>query len=361
MRRRMCALLLLLPALALSQSPSPVATYSIVAWDSISGDLGVAVQSKFLASGAVVPHAKAGIGAIATQAWANTSFGPRGLDLLAQGMSAYQTGQALLQSDPDTAMRQIGIVDPRGGTFTFTGSKCQQSAGALEGRGYTVQGNILASTGVLLAMARTFETATGSLAERMLNALDAAERAGGDRRGRQSAALLVVRSNGGYGGFDDRYVDLRVDDDSLPLVELRRIYRLWEQTFLLDAQARAVQDFARQKNFAASQQERQRIADVLNRLLKEKPDDAETLSNVAWMLMTYDIDRQQALELAKRAARLEPGNLAYLSTLAECHLQVGNFDQAIAIGSELVSKDPGNDVYWRRLQAYKEAKQASGR
>jgi uncharacterized Ntn-hydrolase superfamily protein len=368
MRTAMIPLLLVLSfvsgAAATDLRPSasvPVATYSIVAWDSVSGDLGVAVQSKFLAVGAVVPYARAGIGAIATQAWANTTYGPRGLDLLTQGMTAFQTGQMLLENDPDSGSRQVGIVDARGSAFSFSGSKCEPSSGSIEGRGYAVQGNILASTGVLIAMARTFETSQGTLAERLLNALEAGEKSGGDRRGRQSAALLVVRDRGGYGGFDDRYIDLRVDDDSLPLPELRRLYRLWERTFLIESQARAVNEFARQKNFAASQQERQRIAGVLNRMLKEKPDDPETLSNVAWMLTTYDIDRMQALELAKRAAKLAPGIPAYLHTLAECHFQLGNFDEAIAIGSELVSKDPGNDTYWRQLQAYREGKQKAGK
>jgi uncharacterized Ntn-hydrolase superfamily protein len=368
MRSAMFALLLILSLASgaagtdLRTSASiPVATYSIVAWDSVSGDLGIAVQSKFLAVGAVVPYARAGIGAIATQAWANTTYGPRGLDLLSQGMSAFQAGRMLLENDPDSGSRQVGIVDARGNAFSFSGSKCEPSSGSIEGRGYAVQGNILASTGVLVAMARTFETSSGTLAERLLNALEAGEKSGGDRRGRQSAALLVVRDRGGYGGFDDRYIDLRVDDDSLPLPELRRLYRLWERTFLIEAQARAVNEFARQKNFAASQQERQRIAGVLNRMLKEKPDDPETLSNVAWMLTTYDIDRMQALELAKRAAKLAPGVPAYLHTLAECHFQLGNFDEAIAIGSELVSKDPGNDTYWRQLQAYREGKQKAGK
>jgi uncharacterized Ntn-hydrolase superfamily protein len=338
-----------------------VATYSIVAWDSATGDLGVAVQSKFLGVGAVVPYARAGVGAVATQAWANTTFGPKGLLLLEQGNDAQRVVETLLATDTGSAARQIGVVSARGGAYAFTGSSCQPYAGHIIGRGYTAQGNILAGEEVVKAMARTFELSGGDLADRLMAALDAAERAGGDKRGRQSAALLVVREHGGYGGFNDRLVDIRVDDDSLPLVELHRLYRLWQGTFLVDANLRSADALQADGKYTESQAVIQRVVAALNIQLRDRPDDPDVLNNVAWTLATHDIDRARALELAKRAVKLAPKRTDILDTMAECHFRLGNFDEAIAIESELVSRDPSNDGFWKQLQKFKDAKQHSGR
>lgn len=334
-----------------------VATYSIVGWDSVTGDLGVAVQSKFLGVGAVVPHAKAGVGAIATQAFANPNYGPRGLELLEKGMSAKDVVEILISSDTGASQRQLGIVDANGNSFAYTGSSCQPYANHLSGRGYTVQGNILAGEAVVRAMAVTFEISSGDLAERLLSALEAAEKAGGDRRGKQSAALLVVREKGGYGGFNDRFIDIRVDDNSLPLVELRRLYDLWQGTFLLNARMRAIDDFNSKRKFTAAEIEKKRMTEGLNNELRSKPDDPESLNRIAWILAINDIDRIRALELSKRAVKLAPTNLDFLNTMAECHYRQGNYDEAIAIESELVGKDPSNEQYWKQLQKFKEAKQ----
>ncbi|MBI4546720.1 MAG: DUF1028 domain-containing protein [Ignavibacteriae bacterium] len=338
-----------------------VSTYSIVAWDSITGDVGVAVQSKFLAVGAVVPYAKAGIGAIATQAWANTTYGPRGVEMLESGMNAQQVVEMLISGDTGANQRQVAVVDARGNAFAYTGSGCQEWAGHITGSGYSVQGNILASDLVVKAMARTFEITSGDLAERLLSSLEAAEKAGGDKRGRQSAALLVVRESGGYSGFNDRFIDIRVDDDSMPLVELRRIYNLWKQTFLADAQMRLVELLNKKRKFSAAETVMKRAVDDLNAEVRNRPDDPEVLNRVAWTLASNDIDRERALELAKRAVKLAPGKLSYLDTLAECHYRLGHYEEAIAIESELVAKDPANDHYWRQLQKFKEAKQKGGR
>jgi len=200
-----------------------VATFSIVAFDPASGELGVAVQSKFLAVGAVVPWARAGVGAVATQAMANVSFGPRGLDLLSEGITAEETIEALISADEGREDRQIGVVDARGRTATFTGDGCFDWAGGVTGDHYAAQGNILIGEETVRAMTRAYEETTGDLAGRLLVALDAGQEAGGDSRGRQSAALLVVREGGGYGGQSDRVVDLRVDDHSDPIKELMRI------------------------------------------------------------------------------------------------------------------------------------------
>ncbi|QBD79344.1 DUF1028 domain-containing protein [Ktedonosporobacter rubrisoli] len=201
-------------------------TFSIVARDPQHGELGIAVQSKFLAVGAVVPWAKAGVGAIATQAWANASYGPKGLELLASGLSAAETVEKLTSEDEGHADRQIGIVGASGKPATYTGTGCFSWAGGLTGDDYACQGNILVGAETVQAMARTFEETQGLLCDRLLAALAAGQAAGGDSRGQQSAALLVVRPQGGYSGFNDRFIDLRVDDHPQPIEELQRILKL---------------------------------------------------------------------------------------------------------------------------------------
>lgn len=201
-------------------------TFSIVAYDPHSGDLGVAVQSKFLAVGTAVPWARAGIGAIATQAWANLSYGPEGLERLAAGATAQETLDALVAVDDGRALRQAGIVDAQGRAASYTGDECTTWAGHIVGEGFACQGNILVSEETVQAMARAFREAAGELAERLVAALAAGQSAGGDRRGQESAALLVVRAGGSYGGYNDRYIDLRVDDHPHPIAELARLLQL---------------------------------------------------------------------------------------------------------------------------------------
>jgi uncharacterized Ntn-hydrolase superfamily protein len=201
-----------------------VATFSIVAFDPVTKELGVAVQSKFVSVGAVVPWARAGVGAIATQAKANTRYGPKGLALLAQGKKAAEVIKILTQADREKPLRQVGIVTATGDSANFTGSRCYSWAGGRSGVNYTVQGNILAGEKVVTAMAKSFEESNGVLGERLIQALEAGQAAGGDRRGRQSAALLVVREGWGYAGYNDRMRDVRVDDHPSPIKELKRIY-----------------------------------------------------------------------------------------------------------------------------------------
>lgn len=207
-----------------------IATFSIVAYDPDDEAWGVAVASKFPAVGAVVPWAEAAAGAVATQSYANTSYGPKGLQLMRQGQSAERALQALLDQDPQRDQRQVGMVDAHGQPATFTGTACLPWAGGLIGRHFAAQGNILAGPQVAQEMGLAFESAHGDLADRLLTALIAGDAAGGDRRGRQSAALLVVRSHAGYGGFNDRWIDYRVDDDPNPLdrlTELLGLHRLY--------------------------------------------------------------------------------------------------------------------------------------
>jgi uncharacterized Ntn-hydrolase superfamily protein len=208
-----------------------ISTYSIVACDLEAGQWGVAVQSKFLAVGSVVPWAEPHVGAVATQAYANPRYGPQGLDLLREGSSAQEVVERLTSADDGRDHRQLGIVDAEGGAATYTGKECLDWAGGRTGEGYAVQGNILVSAETVDALAETFETSSGSLAERLIDCLAAAQAAGGDSRGQQSSALLVVQRDGGYASMSDVVVELRVEDHERPIEELRRIYTLHDEIF----------------------------------------------------------------------------------------------------------------------------------
>ncbi len=207
-------------------------TFSIVAHDADRNEWGIAVQSKFIAVGAVVPWGAAKVGAIATQALANASYGPQGLELLKEGLAADEVVRRLTDPDKQREHRQLGVVDAHGRAAAFTGKECLPWAGHEVGNGFACQGNILFGAEVVRAMAKAFEATPGDLPERLLEALVAGQREGGDRRGMQSAALLVLKDQGGYGGALDRWIDIRVDDDPSPIEELYRVFRLYDLTLL---------------------------------------------------------------------------------------------------------------------------------
>ena len=206
-------------------------TFSIVACDLEEQAWGVAVASKFPAVGAVVPFAQAEAGAVATQSFANTSFGPRGLELMSKGFSAQAALDELLNNDSEKELRQVGLVDSKGGSVTFTGSGCFAWAGGITGKGYAIQGNVLASGKVIPEMEQAFLKAKGNLPARLHAALLAGDRAGGDKRGRQSAAIYVVKPKAGYGGYLDRWLDYRVDDHEDPVPRLAELLELHELYF----------------------------------------------------------------------------------------------------------------------------------
>jgi uncharacterized Ntn-hydrolase superfamily protein len=206
-------------------------TFSIVAADLETGEVGVAVQSKFLSVGAVVPFVRAGAGAIATQAFANTAYGPKALDLLANGAAPSDVAAALVADDDGRDDRQFGIVSADGRAASYTGERCITAAGGIAGHGFAAQGNCLAGLAVVDALAATFRASTGHLADRLVAALRAGQACGGDKRGQQSAALVIEKPRGGYAGFNDRYVDLRVDDHAAPIEELARILELHKLYF----------------------------------------------------------------------------------------------------------------------------------
>jgi uncharacterized Ntn-hydrolase superfamily protein len=203
-----------------------ITTFSIVAADLATGDLGIAVASKFLACGAVVPWASAGAGAVATQSFANTAYGPDGVRMMRDGLSAQDALARLLADDADRDLRQVGLVDARGGAAAHTGPGCHAWAGHHVGDGFACQGNILVGQETVDQMAAAFRESKGELSGRLVTALAAGEKAGGDKRGRQASAVYVVRPKGGYGGMNDVLVDLRVDDHSEPVAELRRLLDL---------------------------------------------------------------------------------------------------------------------------------------
>lgn len=208
-------------------STRPINTFSIVGCDPEAGEVGIAVQSKFLAVGNVVPWAKGGVGGVATQSWANLTYGTEGLVLLEQGMHPQDVLDRLTREDEGRDSRQVGIVDIKGRSATFTGKDCADWAGGIAGENFAAQGNILVSAETVTAMAETFQKTEGDLTTKLMMALAAAQRAGGDRRGMQSAALYVVKEGAGYGGGSDRLVDIRVDDHPHPIEELERILVLY--------------------------------------------------------------------------------------------------------------------------------------
>ncbi len=204
----------------------PVHTYSIVARDSVTGDMGVAVQSHWFSVGSLVTWAEAGVGAVATQSFVDPAYGPLGLDLIRAGKTASQALDALLASDPGKDVRQVAMIDAKGNVSTHTGAKCIQGAGHIVGKNYSVQANLMLNEKVWPAMSKAVESANGDLAERMLAALDAAQSVGGDIRGKQSAAILIVKAKSTGRSWADKVMELRVEDNVDPLKELRRLVRV---------------------------------------------------------------------------------------------------------------------------------------
>ncbi len=269
----------------------PVATFSIVAFDETTGELGVAVQSKFFAVGSVVPWARADVGAIASQALGNTTFGPRGLDLIRDGLSLEDVLDHLLTDDEKREQRQIGIVDASGNSIAFTGNECMDWAGHRAGHHYSVQGNILVSEKTVDAMASTFEETEGLLGERLMRTIEAGQEAGGDSRGMQSAAILIVSEGGGYGGYNDRYCDLRVDDHEDPIAELRRIFNIWKEAALITEGYRLLDEGDYEEAIA-----------VGRRAVEQYPKSAECRYHLACYLSRGGMRDEAMRELGKAVA-----------------------------------------------------------
>ncbi len=282
------------PLKAQSEELKTISTFSIVGRDPAAGELGIAVASRFFSVGSVVPWAEANVGAVATQSFANTSFGWRGLELLQNGAAPEEVMEILLRNDDDPERRQVGIVSADGKSVTYTGSKCIPWAGGRSGENYAIQGNILAGESVVTAMEKTFLETEGTLADRLYAALLAGDEQGGDSRGKQSAALLIVKENAGYGGYNDRAIDIRVDDHQEPFKELGRLLNFaqmnysWNQGWTLFTQ----------KKFAEALPHMERAA-------KLAPENPEALYDFAVIQLAAG-EKEMAINTLEKAISLNP-------------------------------------------------------
>jgi uncharacterized Ntn-hydrolase superfamily protein len=271
-----------------------ISTFSIVARDSVTGELGIAVASRFFSVGSVVPWAKANVGAVATQSFANTSFGWRGLELLQEGATPVEALEILLRNDDDPERRQVGIVSFDGKSVTYTGSKCNPWAGGRSGPNYAIQGNILAGESVVTAMEKTFLGTEGTLADRLYAALLSGNEQGGDARGKQSAAMLIVKENAGYGGYTDRAIDIRVDDNPEPFKELGRLLNYaqmnysWNEAWTLFTQKKYLEALP-----------------LMERSAKLAPENPEVLYDLA-VIQSSAGEKEAALKTLEKAVSLNP-------------------------------------------------------
>ncbi len=341
-------------ALAVAFSPSTAgATFSIAAYDSVTQELGVAVQSRAFSVGMAVPWAEASVGAIATQASTNETFGPAGLALLRSGKSAPEVMRALLDADSGSAHRQLGIVDAKGMSANFTGKQCLHWAGGITGSGYSIQGNILAGEAVVKGMERAFLDTKGELAERLLAALVAGQAAGGDKRGMESAAIIVVRPSDQYPEYRYRYVDLRVEDHKDPINELIRVYRILEGQRLAEAHMRYAEFYEKSGKKDLAAMERERVSESLKHALARADIDASTLNGLAWICATNNAHLEEALKAAERAVQLEPKNSGILDTLAEVHYRKGNAAKAIEVETQALALSPDDPYLKDQLHRFK--------
>jgi len=313
------------------------ATFSIVAYDSTTQEIGVAVQSRAFSVGEAVPWVEAGVGGIATQSATNESFGPWGLERLRRGEPAVAVLHALLEADSGRSHRQVGVVDVKGRSASYTGTDCSAWAGHRDGPGYAIQGNILAGEAVVASMERAYLETKGDLADRLLAALEAGQAAGGDKRGMQSAALIVGRPSDTYPEYRTRYVDLRVEDSKDPIREIRRVYLIHETGKGSEAHLRyaEAEDRAGQKELATL--DRSRVGEALRRAVARGENDPQNLNSLAWVCASNDMFLPEAVAAAERAVSLAPKDTSILDTLAECYFRSGRIDTAIeTMGRALV-------------------------
>ncbi len=325
-----------------------VATFSVVAYDAETDELGIAVESKFLAVGAVVPFAEAKAGAVATQAWANTKYGPQALKLLKMGVKPENVIEVLTNKDDKSSQRQIGIVDSNGNSASFTGKNCMKWAGGESGDKFAIQGNILEGRNVVNSMVEKFKNTNDKpLGKRLIEILKAGQKAGGDKRGKQSAALYVVAENGGYSGYNDRFIDLRVDDHENPIEELERIYYLHEKTFQASSYIR--------RGIKALEENRKDKADILlSRVMDiagKYDDDPGLLNSIAWEFAQHEYNLDFALMSAKKASKLKPEDPDILDTLAFVYAKKGNFRKAVEIERKAF-KLSNNKLFKKRIEKW---------
>ncbi len=332
-------------------------TFSIAAYDSTTGELGVAVQSRVFGVGPRVAWVEAGVGAVATQAQSNESFGPAGLRLMKAGLSAPEALEWLLAHDPGRESRQVGLVDAAGRVANWTGSACMNWAGDSAGIAFTCQGNILVSREVVAGMVRAYQEHAGEgLARRLIAALEAAQAAGGDSRGQQSAAILIGRPHPDFPEYALRYVDIRVDDHPTPIAELKRLYEVYETQGLVQAHMRFAQHFQARGDSLRARAEVERVGAVLARILRSGVRDADQLNSLAWVTATNDVYLTEALEAAKLAVELKPEDTNILDTLAEVYFRMGKVGDAIEVEERASQRAPADKYLQDQLARFKGAR-----
>ncbi len=326
-------------------------TFSIVAMDPETEEWGIAVASRVLDVGYIVPWLKAGVGVVATQALANPYFGPLALNLLEQGKKADEVLKIILKRDTSSEDRQVGIVDRYGNSVSFTGKSTISWAGHKNDKYVAIQGNILTGPEVVDTMFKVFKKTEGlPLAERLLLVLEAGELVGGDKRGKQSSALYVVRKRGGYQGVDDRLVDLKVVDNPEPVKELRRQYELWQYAFLATAYLRlAKEEKDKEKIFL------ERSLALLEKALKSDLKNPEVYNNLAWEFALRKMYPEKTLSAAKRAHELAPEDANIMDTLAEAYYAAGMYKEAVYWEKKALEKEPDNEFFKKQLKKFKEA------
>lgn len=325
-------------------------TFSIVAVDAETGEYGVAVASRVLDVGYIVPWVKAGVGAVATQAYSNPYLGPWALAELRAGKTAAEALKAVLEQDTMPQERQLGIVDQYGGSASHTGANTTAWAGHRNGPGVAVQGNILTGPEVADSMLAVFQRAQGPLAERLLSALEAGERAGGDSRGKQSASLIVMTERGGYLGVDDRLVDLKVVDSPEPVRELRRQYELWQYAFMAPAYLRLANEFKdKEEAFLA------KTHALLTKALASDLASAEVYNSLAWEFALLKKYPEQTLRAAMKAHALDPDDANIMDTVAEAYYAAGIYEEAVRWETRALEKDPENEFFKGQLEKFKRA------
>ena len=335
----------LLPLLAIARPAHAIeqpATFSIVAYDSVTQELGVAVESKYFAVGRVVPWAEAGVAAVATQANVNPSYGPKALAMAKSGMTPQEIVRGFAASDSNWDSRQFAMVDGHGRVVTWTGPKCQNWAGGESGVAFACQGNILAGAPVVANMAKAFRASKGELAGRLIAALEAAQAAGGDRRGQQSAALIVVRPSIHHPEYRERWVDLHVEDHATPIAELHRLWNIHQGFHGAGGHMDMAAEYEEAGRKDLADLERERVHETLLGVLARNEKDGSLLNGLAWACAEHDLHLPDALKAAERAALLEPKSTDILDTLAEVHFRMGHAAQALAIEKRAAALDPKN-------------------
>ncbi len=325
-------------------------TFSIVAIDPMTEEYGIAVASKVFDVGYIVPWIRTGVGAVATQALANPFLGPMILDAIEKGYSAEEALEISLSQDSLKEDRQVGVVDFAGKSVAFTGKNTLSWAGHKNAPYVSVQGNIITGPEVIDTMLSVFLNSKGPLGERLLSALEAGEFIGGDKRGKQSASLIVLRRRGGYQGVDDRLIDLKVVDNEEPVRELRRQYESWQYYFLASAYLRLAEE-----EVDKSQIFFERTLNLLEKALQSEIRDPHIFNNLAWEFALRKKYPEKALLAAKRAHQLAPDDENIMDTLAEAYYALGDYKQAIYWEKKALEKDPQNSFFKAQLEKFKKA------